>query len=289
MPETVLAGPDGQPAVDAQTGQPLTIEELLRRRGLVAYGGNYRFSPPDPAGTAAAAQAQGQVATAKGMAPNAGGVVSRGGGMGPQGGGGAPTVVDPNDPTQTPVPTTSAGGNDAGSGNSLLPWLLGAGATTGAGTLLYQSLKNKRASAISGAGPDDPQFGSPRTGTGTGTTAPNRGSQIVEGEYTEVPRQGQLEGAVRQHRNQLTGGTQRQLPAPQRRLPASHRENARGRAAQAASGTSAAETIEGIPPIRTISEDPAAGVARQLGISPEMLKIMQSRRGLGAILGRALP
>jgi hypothetical protein len=37
MQETVLAGQNpNQPAIDAATGQPLTIEELLRRRGMLA-------------------------------------------------------------------------------------------------------------------------------------------------------------------------------------------------------------------------------------------------------------
>lgn len=47
-PELVLAGPNQRdPAIAAATGQPVTIEELLRRRGLVAYQGNMRFSPLD--------------------------------------------------------------------------------------------------------------------------------------------------------------------------------------------------------------------------------------------------
>lgn len=46
MPEAVLAGVDPrQPAIDALTGQPLTIEELLRRRGILATGGNSRMMP----------------------------------------------------------------------------------------------------------------------------------------------------------------------------------------------------------------------------------------------------
>lgn len=39
MPEAILAGPDGQPAIDAETGQPLTMEEMLRRGGIMAYKG----------------------------------------------------------------------------------------------------------------------------------------------------------------------------------------------------------------------------------------------------------
>lgn len=39
MPEAVLAGPNGGPAIDAMTGMPLTMEELLRRRGIMSTGG----------------------------------------------------------------------------------------------------------------------------------------------------------------------------------------------------------------------------------------------------------
>lgn len=39
MPEVVLAGSDGQPAIDAATGLPVTMEELLRRRGILAHKG----------------------------------------------------------------------------------------------------------------------------------------------------------------------------------------------------------------------------------------------------------
>lgn len=39
MPEAVLAGQDGSPAIDAMTGMPLTMEELLRRRGILAAKG----------------------------------------------------------------------------------------------------------------------------------------------------------------------------------------------------------------------------------------------------------
>lgn len=39
MPEAVLAGPNGAPAIDQMTGMPLTMEELLRRRGILGYKG----------------------------------------------------------------------------------------------------------------------------------------------------------------------------------------------------------------------------------------------------------
>jgi hypothetical protein len=39
MAEAVLQGPSGGPAIDSATGQPLTMEELLRRRGIMAYKG----------------------------------------------------------------------------------------------------------------------------------------------------------------------------------------------------------------------------------------------------------
>jgi hypothetical protein len=61
MAQAVLAGPDGRsPAIDQLTGQPLTMEELLRRRGILAVGGNSRPMPfaegtNGPATTATAA------------------------------------------------------------------------------------------------------------------------------------------------------------------------------------------------------------------------------------------
>lgn len=47
MPQTVLAGPDGKtPAIDARTGTPLTMEEMLRRNGIVATGNNVSMMGP---------------------------------------------------------------------------------------------------------------------------------------------------------------------------------------------------------------------------------------------------
>lgn len=60
MAQAVLAGPDGRsPAIDQLTGQPLTMEELLRRRGILAIGGNSRPMPfaNDPTGSATTATA----------------------------------------------------------------------------------------------------------------------------------------------------------------------------------------------------------------------------------------
>jgi hypothetical protein len=46
-----LAGPDGQPAVDAATGRNATMEELLRRRGILAVGDvPSAFNHPVPSG-----------------------------------------------------------------------------------------------------------------------------------------------------------------------------------------------------------------------------------------------
>lgn len=39
MIETTLLGPNGGPAIDEVTGQPLTMEEMLRRRGIMAHKG----------------------------------------------------------------------------------------------------------------------------------------------------------------------------------------------------------------------------------------------------------
>ena len=46
---TVLAGQDGvSPAINQQTGKPVTIEDLLRQRGLMAAGGKMSIYPDVP-------------------------------------------------------------------------------------------------------------------------------------------------------------------------------------------------------------------------------------------------
>lgn len=76
MPETVLAGVDPhQPAIDQLTGQPLTIEELLRRRGLLATGGRYTMFPGDsstlPSSPTDQSAVAAQIATNNGATPAA--------------------------------------------------------------------------------------------------------------------------------------------------------------------------------------------------------------------------
>jgi hypothetical protein len=71
MPEAILAGPDGKPAIDAETGQPITMEEMLRRRGIMAYKGVVSPLNMGQSSQAAAASAQAAVngATVKPVSP----------------------------------------------------------------------------------------------------------------------------------------------------------------------------------------------------------------------------
>lgn len=81
MPEAVLAGENGQPAIDQLTGMPLTMEELLRRRGYVGVAGVP--SAPEPVmlqpvavnGASAAEQALADAEAAAQAAQVAGGSV----------------------------------------------------------------------------------------------------------------------------------------------------------------------------------------------------------------------
>jgi hypothetical protein len=74
MLQTVLAGTDpSQPAIDQLTGQPLTIEELLRRRGLLAVGGNSRMMP---LGNATQLSTPAVAASASGVSGSNGGLPS---------------------------------------------------------------------------------------------------------------------------------------------------------------------------------------------------------------------
>lgn len=73
-PELVLAGQDpSQPAIDASSGAPVTIEELLRRRGLMSYNGNMRFSPLEMSGSGAGDTTAGMAGSGNGVATAANG------------------------------------------------------------------------------------------------------------------------------------------------------------------------------------------------------------------------
>lgn len=175
MPEAVLAGVDpSQPAIDQLTGQPLTIEELLRRRGLLAAQGRYTMFPgssPTDVGTSAP-----QSAAAAQIAANNGGASV--GTVAPGGVSTAsPGVVASTAPTaannaaQLPVDESVLDGMDEGAVTALLTGL-GLGGAALAAYLLRRRAKMQPTDAAGQIAPD-------------GVAAPRQiadGIPLVEGE-----------------------------------------------------------------------------------------------------------
>lgn len=217
MQETILAGQNGQPAVDQMTGNPLTIEELLRRRGLVAYGGNIRMTPlpgyeggaagtspmqqggaVDPAAAAAAASAMNshEMQHAGGALASDASIPSAGGAVMPDVGG--ETSVTPEQAQAFEEADAATGGN----GESIIEELVALG-IGGAGLYAaYRAWKARRGRTT--GNPADPNAGGGRavapttpSGDGGGPSArvlnpesPVSGvigdGSIVDGEFTEV-------------------------------------------------------------------------------------------------------
>lgn len=149
MPETVLQGPNGQPAVDNTTGQPLTMEEMLRRRGIVADGG-YHMMPMQQAPASSPTVAGGNAAS-----PSLADAVAARGRVAPTvAAAQAPTSIDAmsaSDPAATvvsvPEPSNSEGVNLLG--------VAGAGAAGALGThLLHKYMRGRGKSPI-----NQPDFG----------------------------------------------------------------------------------------------------------------------------------
>jgi hypothetical protein len=147
MPEAVLAGANGQPAVDAVTGLPLTMEELLRRRGILAYKGVASpLNVAAPTETVAATPANTELAaSADATAANSDGSNAAIG-----------ASPDSLDETGTPIgatiatptlkdPTVEEGSSD------WMEWLAGAGLL---GAAAYGASKLRRKNAAVGAAPE---------------------------------------------------------------------------------------------------------------------------------------
>lgn len=141
MPETVLAGQNGAPAIDAMTGMPLTMEELLRRRGILAHKGvvsplNQQTTPVvDPSAAASALAANASAPNGTVLQPN-------GVGTGRLGDEGVPIEAS------TPLITSPNPSDDPGS--DLWPYILGAG---GAAAAIYgaRKLRNRPGMAATAA------------------------------------------------------------------------------------------------------------------------------------------
>ena len=120
--DTVLAGPDGKPAIDAATGMPLTMEAMMARRGILAVNGasspfnqQQQAQTVQPQGIVASSPEPTSVAEAIKMMRQAGGAMNV-------------TGVTPSvDPLNPSVNTTLPGPTAGGDASDLLPWLIGGG------------------------------------------------------------------------------------------------------------------------------------------------------------------
>lgn len=203
--ETTLAGQDGKsPAIDQATGQPLTIEDLLRRRGLLAVNGATRINGQAP-GLPVATTAQGQ-----GTNPLAAVMAARNGGAVPiaASSGASPAVVASTSPQAQGVPANVPSGNPLTVGDpngSVLPdpnvlAPLAVGGAAGLGWALASRRKKSK-----GAGPAGLDGG--------GGTSPKPGAMANTGNRPEaMPGTAPTNNtAVRQ--SGMIEGT-RQLPSP---------------------------------------------------------------------------
>jgi hypothetical protein len=267
--QTVLAGPDGQtPAIDMATQKPLTMEEMLRRRGIVAVGNNVAMMGPQaatagPAGTATV-DGTPKSATAVEMQARANG------GASPAVAASTLPQATTTDPAATAADTEMQQLEAAGVDETSLGALEALGVVAAGTAAAYAAWRLAK-----GRG----------NGNGTAGTAldissldRNGNSQIIEGDFTEVP-------ATRQVVQERRGA----LPAPQRKLGnASRSATARARAQQAASGSTNSGTIAAEAAPRTVREAPDAGLARTLGKDSKILEQLRRNPGLARLLATGL-
>lgn len=286
--QTILAGPDGKtPAIDAVTGQPLAMEELLRRRGIVAAGNNVSMLGPnvqptaqpattDPASAAAATLAArnggggggAMPAVAASTMPNASGTSSLVG---------APTD-DPTNPAYLEELEKSGITED---GISTLEGLGLVVAGTAAAYAAYRAMKGR------GNGFNTSSTGSDPLGAARSAVAP------IDAEFYDIPQE-RLAGPRTQQvleqrgRKALPAPVEpKQLNAPNKRLSDNSRNTAaQARARQAAQGTSNAAPVAAPGPVRTVNESPDAGIARTLGIDSKVLEQLKRNPGILRTLSR---
>lgn len=148
MPEAILAGPNGGPAIDELTGMPLTMEELLRRRGILAYKGvvsplNQGQVPATPVNAADAATTALADATAATANNSDGSAIAIGASPNSVGANGEPIGATPGTPKLTTEAVAEAPGPGSDPGD-WLNWLFGSVAT-GAGLYALSRLGRKDA------------------------------------------------------------------------------------------------------------------------------------------------
>lgn len=254
--DTVLQGPDGKPAVDQQTGMPLTMEEMLRRRGIVRMGNTTSTIGPN---SATSAGAPSTVTSSTG--PKSGAATTRASGSG------NPATVAamiaksiPPEMKDAPPQVAAQALSGSGVDPSVVQGLEALGVVA-VGTAAAYALYKMRGQGGGGGGTEIPV----REGMPAGVPE--------DAHFTDVgPAQLKAPQSVRSVRGQQ----QAQLSAPQRRLPAPP--------ATQEAPTEVAKAIKKTP--RVAPEPLDAGLARTLGIPSEIAKMLKANPGLLKTLTR---
>lgn len=277
--QTQLAGPDGKtPAIDARTGQPLTMEEMLRRNGIVSVGNNVAMlGPQEQAGAPVASPAP---AVASAMQARAGVNPAVAAGTLPKGGdptSTAPDAAPPLAPAQVAqMEQLEASGADEGS-ISALEGLGLVAAGTAAMYGAYRAWKGMR-------------NGQPNVGTGAdlGGTGSYSNPQMIDAEFREI--ENALPAPAT--RRAVQGRSQAALPAPQKRIANNSRSAvAKVKAEQAARGSVGNDVINAQQAVRKVKEPLDAGVLRTLGggsETAEAMKMLKKNPGLLRLLSSGL-
>lgn len=245
-PQAVLAGEDGRsPAIDQLTGMPLTMEELIRRRGIVT------FNPQQQQGMPQEQQPGGMSPNSGGMAPNAMGGASGGNNL--NSAGGSPSVAGANSAASAlaNVPPGLLTEDDMIEAETA--WALqaaGVGAATGLGywlmnKLMKRGVPQQQAEEIARNIPQMPnrtQGQVPAVMQPGGMPAPVDG--VMTGEDMGVPGrlpQPPIDGEYSVI--EALAAPNQQLPAPNQQLPAPARQLATGQ--QARVGASGEASVAG--------------------------------------------
>lgn len=243
--EAVLAGQDGQtPAIDQATGRPLTMEELLRRRGMLVSSGLHSIYPmqDQAAASAGAGQAGGGVTSAASGNATAAALAARAGASGggaALGGGLDPTSTYNPNMQDASTPNADSGGID------LPPWLIGAPV---AAILAYRAWKARNGGVDPTMEPGakaQPAFGA--------DDISNADSKSVVAKGRPVVNRGEIKGSS------VTSSTlaQRRIEGPRKQIGDNRKQPGR---------TPASQMILENPPQQKLLEGPVddSGVAATL-------------------------
>lgn len=280
MPQTALMGPDGQQAKDMR-GTPLTMEEMLRRNGIVGVGNNVAMM--GPSGSQAAPQAGPPSAVQAAMSQRAGmssPAVTPVAHAGPPGDGDGADSETGNDPAQdAQMAQLAAQGVDPNTVKGME-----VAGLVAAGTAAAYALYRMRAGAAVDATSAVPSASTPSI---------NNSLQQLDNAAPQPALEAPMKRVGDSTKKALSGNAAKAIEAPSKQLPSptgnSRKATAQALAERAArGGPTDVGTIAGQAPIRTIEEGATNGVARTLGLPQGLLETLKANPGLMRTLARKL-